>query len=136
MRHSLKLWPITAFIVASMLFSIQCADAVDQQPPPAPPPTGPGDPPFDCKHSPITPQNFLDMFHMIAMHGDLRDAPFIEQAMHVHFAYSNPINGNKHYMSYGVLFPNAPINVSLRARDDQEETYKRSSTLAQMHFSG
>ena len=63
-----------------------------------------------CEGITLTGEKFLDLFHTIAMHGDLTDVPFIEKTLETKFEVKTS-GGRAHYTSK-VLF-GAPMHTEL-----------------------
>jgi hypothetical protein len=82
-------------------------------------------PPAECSKSSLTGDQFLDMFYAIAMHGDLRDIPFIEKTLQVKFQSEYELRGGKtnihNVLYHATSILNAPIYVTLDVSDDNDE---------------
>jgi hypothetical protein len=91
--------------------------------------------PVDCRKYTLTADKFMDAFHSIAMHGDLRDIPFIEKTLQLKFD-SKQGGGNPHRMIYRAdsLF-SAPIYLYLDVSDDNDDK-NLSNGLAALQFTG
>ena len=92
-----------------------------------------------CNKSTLTSDEFLRTIRAIAMHGDLRDIPFIENAMQVKFSGGHPaykgLEPNYHNISYETsLLPNANVAIRLHIHDDDKVTNSNELTFNGDYF--
>jgi hypothetical protein len=122
MRLSLKL-----LIIVSLAFCAVSASAADSIQHISIPPgsTPPPPPPIDCSKYSLTGEKFMELYHDIAMHGNLKDIPFIEKTLQVKFKSEyEVVSGDKpdihdiHYQALSLL--GAPININMEIIDDND----------------
>ena len=72
-----------------------------------------------CEGITLTGEKFLDLFHAIAMRGDLTDVPFIEKTLETKFdvKYSDGVDARQHHYKRATynskIFFGAPMDISL-----------------------
>jgi hypothetical protein len=83
------------------------------------------EPKVDCGKSKLTGAQFMEMFHTIAMHGDLRDIPFIEKTLGIKFTHEHPLvaedKRNIHQINYMAGIYGTPIGVTMKISDDNDD---------------
>jgi hypothetical protein len=116
-----------AVVSASLLLCAGVANAREQTSAATPAPL------TQCKETSLNGDRFLEMFHAIVMHGNMRDIPFIEKTLQVKFEVTKESESahRTHYSVKSIL--NAPIKVDLDVWDNDAKLSK-GSDIAIMRF--
>jgi hypothetical protein len=97
---------------------------------PAPKENPPASAKVDCSKAKLTGKQFLDMFHAIAMHGDLSDIPFIEKTLQMKITRTS--NAGAWSVYEGGSVTDGPISVSVSVKNDGG--YNLGSDFARADF--